>query len=333
MTDQKLTTECVTEIFGEKAERKAPGKDPAARRRRLRKVRSELTGWLFVLPVVLGIVIFTLIPVAYAFVESFFETPLRAFSWTEWGEFVGFYNYYSNITEYARSSLFWKSMGVTTLYSVVSIPLNLMLSFLLAVLLNRDVKGIKFIRALYYLPCLIPTVCSGILWRQITDANYGVMNSLLQGIGLGGWKWFDTAATSMPSLLFISLFSLGGNMILWLAQLKNVPKSLYESAELDGAGKIRQLITISIPMCAPMILYNLIMGIIGTLQTYDLVATLVNMGGVENSMLFYVVNIYQNRVGSFGYSCALSFILFFITAALSFIVMKFSKNIYYGEEG
>lgn len=297
------------------------------------KWKDELAGWLFILPVVLGILIFTLMPMLYAFISSFFQTGLKAFSWTDWGTFVGLENYYCNFTVYAYSSTFWQSMKVTVLFAVINIPLQLVLSFLLAVLLNREIAGIRVIRALYYLPILIPSVCSGMLWSQITDANYGVMNTLLENIGLGGWTWFDMPSTSMPSLIFIQLFQLGGSMILWLAQLKNIPRSMYESAALEGAGPGKQLVLISVPMCAPMIIYNLIMGIIGTFQTYDIVATLVNRGGVNNSLLFYVVNIYQQYVSRFGYACALSFILFFITAALSLLVMKVSRNIYYGEEG
>ena len=300
--------------------------------RKKNRIINELQGWLFVLPVVLGILIFTAIPLVYAFITSFFETRLKAFSWTDWGTFVWFKNYTKIFTTYAYSSAFWKSVEVTSVYAIINIPLQLVLSFLLAVFLNREVKGIKFIRALYYLPVLIPPVCNGILWNQLTNVNYGVMNNILRSIGITGWQWFDSAASSMPSLIFIGLFNLGGSMILWLAQLKNIPKSMYESAELDGAGGFVKLVKITVPMCAPMILYNLIMSIIATLQTYDLVATLVNMGGVKNSMLFYVVNIYMYRKGEFGYACALSFILFFVTALLSMIVMKFSKNIYYGED-
>lgn len=297
------------------------------------KWKDELVGWLFILPVVLGILIFTALPLIYAFVESFFETPLREFSFHKLGKFVGLKNYYKNFTTYAYSRPFWQSLKVTFVYALINVPLQLALSFLLALFLNRKAKGIKFIRALYYLPVLIPPVCSGILWNQLTDVNYGVMNSILKSIGIKNWGWFNEASTSLPSLIFISLFNLGGSMILWLAQLKNIPKSLYESATLDGAGKCTQLVKITIPMCAPMIVYNLVMSIIATLQTYDLVATLVNMGGVQDSMLFYIVNVYMHRTGEFGYTCAISFILFFITAALSMAVMRFSKNIYYGEEG
>jgi multiple sugar transport system permease protein len=108
---------------------------------------------------------------------------------------------------------------------------------------------------------------------------------------------------------------------------------MYESAQLDGASKLRQLLVITVPMVTPMILYNLIMSLIGTLQTYDTVATLVDNGGKQNSLLFYMVFIYGNRINKFGYTCALSFILFFITAILSCVVMKSSKWVYYGEEG
>ena len=223
------------------------------------KWKDELTGWLFVLPVALGILVFTALPLIYAFIESFFETPLREFSFTEWGTFVGLKNYYRNFTTYAYSSRFWQSLKVTFIYAIINVPLQLVLSFLLALFLNREIKGIKFIRALFYLPVLIPPVCSGILWNQLTDVNYGVMNGILKSIGINGWGWFNEASSSMPSLIFIGLFNLGGSMILWLAQLKNVPKSLYESAELDGANKFVQLVKITVPMCAPMILYNLIM--------------------------------------------------------------------------
>lgn len=295
--------------------------------------KEELKGWLCIMPVVLGILIFTAIPIIYAFITSFFETGLKAFSWTDWGTFVGLKNYTQIFTNPYYSSQFWQAMKVTFVYAVINIPLQLVLGFALALLLNREVRGIKIIRALFYLPCLIPAVCNGILWSKLTDPNYGVINSMLANIGITGWRWFDSASSSMPSLIFIGLFQLGGNMILWLAQLKNVPRSLYESAELDGAGKVRQLFVITIPMVTPMILYNLIMSLIGTLQTYDLVATLVDNGGKQNSLLFYVVYIYGNRIYRFGYSCALSFILFFITALLSLLTMKSSKWVYYTEEG
>ena len=171
------------------------------------------------------------------------------------------------------------------------------------------------------------------LWSRITDPNYGVVNGLLEGMGLPEMQWFQSESTAMPSLIFVSLFGLGGNMILWLAQLKNVPKAVYESALLDGAGKARRLFFITIPLCTPMILYNTVMGIIGVMQTYAQVVTLTGGAGPNYSLYFFVMNIYDNRVSEFGYSCALSFILFAIIGALTFVTMRTSKWVYYGEEG
>ena len=304
----------------------------APRYKRRIKWKEEVQGWLCILPVVLGILIFTLVPVLYAFITSFFETGIKVFSLTDWGTFVGLKNYTQNFTVYAYREQFWQSMKVTFVYALINIPLQMVLGFLLAVFLNREARGIKAIRALFYLPVLIPPVCSGVLWNQLTG-EYGAINGILAKVGITGWAWFDQASTSMPSFIFINLFQIGGSMILWLAQLKKVPKSMYESAQLDGASKLRQLLVITVPMVTPMILYNLIMSLIGTLQTYDTVATLVDNGGKQNSLLFYMVFIYGNRINKFGYTCALSFILFFITAILSCVVMKSSKWVYYGEEG
>ena len=161
----------------------------------------------------------------------------------------------------------------------------------------------------------------------------GIINSMLQNVGLGGWQWFEAKETSMASFIFINLFTLGGSMILWLAQLKNVPVSLYESARLDGAGKLRRLVSITIPICSPMILYNVIMSIIGVMQTYAQVITLTGSSGAGKSLFFYVMNIYDNRVQNFGYACALSFILFALIGGLTAVVMKTSKWVYYTEEG
>ncbi len=299
---------------------------------RKRKIRENLVGYLYIMPVILGVLIFTAFPVVYAFIESFFETRLMPLG-ESLGEFVWFDNYIKNFTNSFYRRQFFQSLGVTFLYAVTYIPLSLVLSFLLAVLLNQDIKGMKFFRVLYYLPVLIPAVCSGMLWNRITDPEYGIINKALENIGLGGLPWFTTAASSMPSFIFINLFTLGGSMILWLAQLKNVPKTLYESARLDGAGKFRQLISITIPVCTPMILYNFIMSVIGVMQTYSQVITLTGNSGVDNSLLFYVFNIYGNRVSHFGYACALSFILFGIIGVLTAVTMKTSKWVYYTEEG
>jgi sugar ABC transporter, permease protein len=296
-------------------------------------IKKNVEGYLYIAPVLLGILIFTALPVIYAFISSFFETSLKPFSLTDWGEFVGLDNYIRNFTRPSYRSRFFTSLGVTFLYAAINIPLTLVLSFALALMLNQKLKGMRFFRVLYYLPCLIPAVCSGLLWNRITDTNTGIINKMLTTIGLPEMAWFSTAESCMPSFIFVNLFTLGGNMILWLAQLKNVPDSLYESARLDGAGKLRQLFAITVPICTPMILYNVIMSIIGVMQTYAQVVTLTGGSGKDFSLLFYVINIYDYRLSEFGYASALSFILFLIIALLTLVTMKTSKWVYYSEEG
>ena len=296
-------------------------------------IKKNVEGYLYISPVLIGILIFTLVPVLYAFVTSFFETVRKPFSLTDWGTFVGLDNYIQLFTRPRYRSLFFQSLEVTFLYALINIPLTLVLGFALALLLNQNLKGMRFFRVLYYLPCLIPTVCSGLLWNRITDTNTGLINNVLESMGLSGLPWFSTAESCMPSFIFVGLFTLGSSMILWLAQLKNVPVALYESARLDGAGRFRQLWSVTIPFCTPMILYNVIMSIIGVMQTYSQVITLTGGAGKDYSLLFYVINIYNYQQSEFGYACALSFVLFLIIGVLTMITMKTSKWVYYGEEG
>ena len=296
-------------------------------------IKKNVEGYLYISPVLIGILIFTLVPVLYAFVTSFFETVRKPFSLTDWGTFVGLDNYIQMFTRPRYRSLFFQSLEVTFLYALINIPLTLVLGFALALLLNQNLKGMRFFRVLYYLPCLIPTVCIGLLWNRITDTNTGLINNVLESMGLSGLPWFSTAESCMPSFIFVGLFTLGSSMILWLAQLKNVPVALYESARLDGAGRFRQLWSVTIPFCTPMILYNVIMSIIGVMQTYSQVITLTGGAGKDYSLLFYVINIYNYQQSEFGYACALSFVLFLIIGVLTMITMKTSKWVYYGEEG
>ncbi len=296
-------------------------------------IKKNVEGYLYISPVLIGILIFTLVPVLYAFVTSFSETVRKPFSLTDWGTFVGLDNYIQMFTRPRYRSLFFQSLEVTFLYALINIPLTLVLGFALALLLNQNLKGMRFFRVLYYLPCLIPTVCSGLLWNRITDTNTGLINNVLESMGLSGLPWFSTAESCMPSFIFVGLFTLGSSMILWLAQLKNVPVALYESARLDGAGRFRQLWSVTIPFCTPMILYNVIMSIIGVMQTYSQVITLTGGAGKDYSLLFYVINIYNYQQSEFGYACALSFVLFLIIGVLTMITMKTSKWVYYGEEG
>lgn len=290
-------------------------------------IKNNYTGWLFIMPTVLGVLLFTLYPMVSSLVYSFFDynivSPPQNF---------GLQNYIKPFTTGWKE--FSRSLQVTVVYSVVSIPLNMVLSFALALLLNKDVKGMRFFRLLYYLPVIIPGVVSGLLWRDIMQPNGGIMNALFEKVGLPASKFFMDKHTAMPTFIFTGLFGLGGGMILWIASLKNIDPGLYEAADLEGANCFVKLFKITLPMCSPVIFYNLITGVIGALQTFGGVYVITGGGGgPDNSLLFYVMNIYNQAFSSrfsMGYASALSWILFLIIGALTLIMFKTSKWVFYG---
>lgn len=292
-------------------------------------IKRNYVGWLFIMPTVLGILFFTMYPMVASFVYSFFDynivDPPKNF---------GFQNYIKAFTDGWPE--FGKSLQVTVVYSLINIPLGLVLSFALALMLNQATKGMRFFRLLYYLPVIIPGVVSGLLWRDIMQPKGGIMNQILQMLGLPASDFFMNKYSAMPTLIFTGLFGLGGSMILWIASLKNISPTLYEAADLEGANYFVKLFKITIPMCSPVIFYNLITGVIGSLQTFGGVYVITGGGGgPDNSLLFYVMNIYNQAFSSrfsMGYASALSWILFLIIGLLTLVMFKTSKWVYYGGE-
>lgn len=280
-------------------------------------------GWLYIAPVLIGIALFTVIPVGLSFVYSLHENydgfrPLSEFAW-------GFKNYIDAFT--VDSFSFWHSLKITFIFAFVTVPLSLVLSFFLALMLNAKKPGIKVYRVLIYLPCIIPAISSGILWVRFFDVDWGYANVILNALGLPSGTFFTKAATSMPTLIFKGLFTLGGNMVMWIAAMKNVPESLYEGARIDGASRARQIFVITIPMCTPMIFFNLVMAVIGAFQVFgDAFILTGGRGGINESLLFIVFKIY-NAVGfQTGYAAALSWMLFLIILFFTLLLFKTSRK-------
>lgn len=292
-------------------------------------VKKSYVGWLFTLPLVLGLLIFTFYPMLMSFVYS-----LSDFNGVEQFNFIGLKNY---IKIFTVDKEFWPVLGNTFLYALITVPLSLVLSYLLALMLNRDLKGIGVFRVLYYLPVVIPGVVSGLLWKNVFDPTYGLANSLLNSMGLPSSQFLESSSTAMLTIIFMSLWGLGGNMVLWLSALKNIPPELYEAAMLDGASPFRKLISITIPLSTSMIFYNLITGVIGSLQTFSTYIIANNNGkGPDNSLYFLAVKIYNTAFAGtklqYGYASALSWVLFVIVGLLTITVFRTSKWVYYGEE-
>ena len=281
-------------------------------------------------PVVLGVLIFTLYPMMNSLYDSFFKYNI--FSPREWNNFKNY------VYPFTRDwDIFSKSLTVTGIYTVVQVPLSIVLSFLLALFLNRQLKGIKAIRTVFYLPVMIPTVIGGLMWKNVLDVEYGFFNAFLtQRLGFQPLTFISSPDTALGTVIALNFWSLGSSMLLWLSSIKGISKELYEYADIEGASKLVQTLKITVPMCSPMIFYNLIMGIITSLQTFNSVYVLTGgTSGPRDSLLFFVTNIYNTAFGQspkIGYASALSWILFVIIGIFTLIIFKTSRWVFYNEE-
>lgn len=293
-------------------------------------LRNNWVGWAFICPAVLGFLIFTIWPMIASFVYSFHDydmlMPMSNF---------GLQNYQRAFT--TDWDKFSKAIKVTVLYTITSVPLDLVLSFIIALLLNKATRGIRVFRVLYYLPCVMPAIASGLMWRNFLDVEYGLANSILKTLGLPEATFFNSADTAMGTLLFTSIFGMGGSMILWISQLKSIPPELYEAADIDGANVFKQLFTITIPLVTPMIFYKLVLGVIGSLQAYSGAFIILEGGpGPDESLMFWGLRIYYSAFGqeipNMGYASALAWMLFAVIGVLTIIIFKTNKWTFYGED-
>ncbi|RXZ62257.1 sugar ABC transporter permease [Candidatus Borkfalkia ceftriaxoniphila] len=292
-----------------------------------KRIRGSVSGWLFVLPMTVGICVFTLVPIVQSFYYSFFNYDVVSVF-----DFVGFGNYIKVFTESEMS----KVVTNTLFFAAVNIPVVMCGSYLLALFLNVNVKGIKVFRVLYYLPCVMPAIVGGIVWSYLMRDNPetpGIFNQFLISLGLSSSAFFNAEnLTAILSIVLMNLWSLGGGTIIWLAQFKNIPKQLYEAAEMDGAGAGRKFFSITLPMSTPMIFYNLITTFIVTLQ-FNGTLTFAPNGGRGNDKATYMfgLKIYHEafRRYNMGYACALAWVLVVAVGLLTGLVFKTNKWVQY----
>jgi len=289
-------------------------------------VKRTITGYLFIMPFILGFIIWFLVPALIAAWLSFQEWNL-----IRPAEFVGF----ENFTKLFSDRLFWISLKVTAVYAVVSVPLRLVVSFLVALLLNTKLRGVSIFRTIYYMPTIVPAVASAVLWAWILNSEFGLLNAGLSYLGFHKIHWLQDPEYALPALILMSLWGLGGSMVIYLAGLQGIPDTYYEAAEMDGARSWAKMRHITIPLMSPVIFFNLIMGIIASFQVFT-VGYLITSGGPQNATLFYVLNIYNTafKMLKMGYAAAMAWILFLIIIVLTIIVFKwFGKQVYYEEPG
>lgn len=304
-------------------QRRAPvagGVFAAPRARRYSLARREMVwGYLFILPWIVGFLAFWAGPLLAAFYFSFTEYPIL--SEPTW---IGLDNYREILSPDPK---FLKSIVNTLYYVVVRVPLHLGLAFVLALLLDRTLRGIGVFRTLLYLPSVIPIVALAVSWRILLDPRIGYVNYVAEQFGLPQVNWLTSTEWIKPVIVGISLWQVGIPMIIFLAGLGSVPDHLYEAASIDGASAWRKLWNITIPMLTPVILFNVVIDIINSFQVFGY-AFIVSGGGPNDASLFWVLYIYRQAFEFFqmGYASALAVILFAVILVFTVVLLKWSKG-------
>ena len=291
-------------------------------------IKNSYKGWLFIAPLVIGIAIFNFYPMATSFIYSFSDYDM-----INPAENFGFQNYVA-IFDFEKSAAFWLAMLNTLKNACIQIPLAMICSYMLAVMLKKKTAFNQFLRVCYYLPVLMPTVVSGLIYKNIFDGEHCIANLLLGYLNQEPMA-FLSVDNAMGTLIYIQLTTIGSGMIVWLAALNAVPESLYEAAEIDGASKVHSFFSITIPMTTPAIFYNLVMGVIGAFQIFGLPYNLVGeAGGNGKALYFIVMHIYRKAFNDMAFSVAsaMSWVLFACIGILTLLNFSLQKWIYYGEE-
>jgi multiple sugar transport system permease protein len=281
--------------------------------------REERTGWLWVQAWLIGFVLFTLGPIVASLILGF----------TNWdgfrpAKFIGLDNYRRILTE---DPLFWQSLTVTAKYAVLYLPASLIIGFLLALLMNQQLIGMRAFRTIYYLPSVLSGVAVSILWAFVFHKDYGMINGVLGVFGLEPVSWLDEPAWVVPAIVIMSLWGVGSTVIIYLGGLQGIPTELYEVAKLDGAGWWRTLFHVTMPMMSPVFLLQTVLGAIGTLQVFTQ-AFVLTRGGPNYASYFFSLNIYNTAFQQtrLGYASALSWILFVLIAAITVVIFAVSRR-------
>ena len=285
-----------------------------------------LTMLAFISPWILGFLGFFVYPLLLSLYYSFTEYNLL-----QPPKFVGLTNYV-NLTE---DSHYLNAVGNTLYFVVFSVPLGVLTAFIIAFLLNQQLRLRVLLRMIFYIPIVVPISATAILWMWIFNSNWGLLNNLLALIGIQGPSWLGSPTWSKPSLVIMQLWLVGGSVLIFLAALQDVPRALYDAAMVDGANAVRRVWHVTIPMVTPAILFSLLTGLIAAFQTFAN-AWIMTGGGPIRSTEFYVLYLYENgfRFFRMGYASAMAWILFGAVVVVTVILFRTSARwVYYGGEG
>jgi len=289
------------------------------------RFRRYLWGYFFVSPWIIGTLIFTAYPLIYSLYLAVVKYDLI----TE-PEFVAF----GNFTRMFADDIFYTALANTAFYTFLAVTAQLLVAFFMAVLLNQKVPLVNVFRTIFYLPTVTPTVASVIIFMYLFNPDFGLFNQVLGWFGIERIKWLDNPAWSKPSLIIMSLWTVGGQMLIFLSGLQAVPQALVEAASIDGAGKLRIMWHVTVPMITPVIFFNLVLGIIGSFQVFT-VAFIATNGGPVDSTLFFVLWMYRHAFENFkmGYAAAIGWILLLIILLFTLLQFWTSRRWVYYEAG
>lgn len=284
-------------------------------------MKKSKVGFLFILPWLTGLVLFTVIPIIAALFISMTD-------WSIIGDanFIGLENFKAIFED----QMFYKTLLITVRYAIFAIPLTIFTALLVAISLNNQYKGTGVFRTIFYMPSIVSGVAVAIVFKWILDPNYGVLNSLLGILGITGPNWLYDPDWVLPSYLIMAIWGASGGLYIYLAALKDIPKELYESATIDGAGLILRIRYITLPMLTPILFYNMVIGIISAFRKFTDAYIL---GGAGEEGIFYMVYLYGQAFSFYkmGYATALAWILFVIIFSLTLIVNYTKKYWVYSE--
>lgn len=286
--------------------------------------REALTALMFISPWIIGFSVFLLYPLCASIYYSFCDySVLRP----------PVYTGLSNYRNLMHDEVFRQALTNTAVYACWALPISAVVALCLALLLNSKIKGMTFYRALFYVPSLVPAVAIGVLITWIFNGEHGVLNELLGHLGITGPKWLADPFWSKWTLIIMAAWGAGNAMVIYLAGLQDVPQPLYEAADLDGAGWWAKTFHVTIPMLSPVILFNVIMGIIGTLQAFTVPYLVSPAGSPARSIYFLTMYLFDNAFiyHKMGYASAIGWVMFLIILCLTFLSVRLSKRfVHYG---
>lgn len=284
--------------------------------------RRDIAGYLFIAPALIGFLLFCLVPIVYSLYLSFHQWNMATQP-----VYIGMKNY----QELLHDDLAWKSMRVTLYYTLLSVPLSNIIALAMALLMNANVKGRSVFRTIFYVPSIVPAVAAAALWTFIFNPFNGVLNTLVGLLGLPKQQWIYSAKQVIPCMAFMAAWSSGSTAVIYLAGLQGIPTHLYEPAELDGASWWQKFSHITVPMLSPVIFYNVVMGIIGSMQAFTQ-GYIMTDGGPNNASMFFVLLLYNRafEYNKMGMACAMAWVLFIIIGLLTAVNFRASnKWVYY----